>query len=68
MGTSKKSAVLTLFFTLGSWTLLAAQQGATDGQWRYYGGHVRKQRTPRRRSWWTVFSMLPRAHAATWSR
>ena len=24
--------------TLGSWTPVAAQQGATDGQWRYYGG------------------------------
>jgi quinoprotein glucose dehydrogenase len=38
MGTFTRSAVLALAFTVGSWTLVAAQQGATDGQWRYYGG------------------------------
>ena len=32
------SAVLALVLTVGAWTPVAAQQGATDGQWRYYGG------------------------------
>ena len=36
--TFAKSAVLALVFTVVSWTLAAAQQGTTDGQWRYYGG------------------------------
>ncbi len=38
MGTFTKSAVLGLALTVVSWTPIAAQQGATDGQWRYYGG------------------------------
>ncbi|MCH7934792.1 MAG: PQQ-binding-like beta-propeller repeat protein [Gemmatimonadetes bacterium] len=38
MGTFTKSAVLGLVVAVLSSTPVAAQQGATDGQWRYYGG------------------------------
>jgi len=38
MGIFTRSAVLGLVLTMGSWTPVAAQQGAADGQWRYYGG------------------------------
>ncbi len=38
MGTFTKSAVLGLFFAVVVSTPVIAQQGATDGQWRYYGG------------------------------
>ena len=38
MGTFTKSAVLGLALAVGFSTFAVAQQGATDGQWRYYGG------------------------------
>ena len=38
MGTFTKSAVLGLFFAMVVLTPVIAQQGATDGEWRYYGG------------------------------
>ena len=38
MRTSTGSVILALVLTVGWWTSVAAQQGATDGQWRYYGG------------------------------
>ena len=38
MGTFTKSAVVGLVLMMGFWTPAAAQQGAVDGEWRYYGG------------------------------
>ena len=38
MGTFTKSALLGLVLSVGFSYPAAAQQGATDGQWRYYGG------------------------------
>jgi quinoprotein glucose dehydrogenase len=38
MGTFTRSTVLGLFVAVVVSTPVAAQQGATDGQWRYYGG------------------------------
>ena len=38
MGTFTRSTVLGLFVAVVVSTPVATQQGATDGQWRYYGG------------------------------
>ena len=38
MGSFTKSAVLGLVLAVGLAAPAVAQQGATDGEWRYYGG------------------------------
>ena len=38
MGTFTKSVVTALVLAIGLSAHAAAQMGATDGQWRYYGG------------------------------